>query len=139
MLSTNKPIMQQKLNNLLNENGPVYNAAYNAILSTIPEPENNVEMESDDTGDMTSLLEESILKQKNKRIEDAKKFAKEFVDGLKFGGFMDAIADEIDSHIKSTQLLITMQPQGVATLISPVGPCTGTMIISDTTANIQLL
>ena len=139
MLSENKEIMQQNLNSLLNINGPFYNAAYNAMLAVIPEPINANEIEFDDTGDMASLLNDVIKQQKDKRINDAKEFAKEFVNSLKEGEFMDVIADEVDKHIKSAYINITMLPQGLNSIVSPTGPCSGTLVINNSTANIQLL
>lgn len=139
MLSENKEIMQQNLNSLLNINGPFYNAAYNAMLAVIPEPVNANEIEFDDTGDMASLLNDTIKQQKDKRINDAKEFAKEFVNSLKDGEFMNVIADEVDKHIKSAYINITMLPQGLSSIVSPTGPCSGTLVINNSTANIQLL
>ena len=56
--------------------------------------------------------------------------------------FLETISNEIDGHVKAVAngLIITMLPQGLATIISPMGPCTGSMIIQNgSTANIQLL
>lgn len=138
MLATNKIALKQNLNNLLGVppmEGPVYKAAYNAYY-------NVTKVDIDKTNndpDLAPVIAENAAKCEQKMKDDAKKFATEFCNGLKDGGFMDTIADEIDSHVKAIKLLITMMPQGLATIVSPMGPCTGTMIIDDTTANIQIL
>lgn len=133
MLSANKPLMQQNFSSMISENGLFYKAAYDAFYETM-KPENI----SDPNLDANSI--NNITNEIDKKAKDAaKKFAKAFVKGLKDGGFDSKLATEIDNHVKAIQLLITMMPQGLATIISPVGPCTGSMVISDATASIQLL
>ena len=139
MLSTNLPLLKQNLNNLLSvppaNEGPVYKAAYDAYFNVT-----NVEVDTEnEDSDLKSIVEQAKQDVEQKVKDDAKKFATDFCNGLKDNGFMDTIADEIDAHIKSTKLLITMMPQGIATIVSPVGPCSGSMVIDDTTANIQIL
>ena len=139
MLSVNLPLMKQNLSKLLDtpplKKGPVYTAAYNAYFSII---DTDFNADSADT-DLAPLILEQKQKCEQKKKDDADKFAKEFCKGLKDCGFTDTIADEIDGHVKAIKLLITMMPQGIATIVSPVGPCTGSMVIDDTTASIQIL
>lgn len=139
MLSANLPLLKQNLNNLLSvppaNEGPVYKAAYDAYFNVT-----NVEVDTEnDDNDLKTTVEEAKQSIEQKVKDDAKKFATDFCNGLKDNGFMDTIADEVDGHIKSIKLLITMMPQGIATIISPMGPCSGSMVIDDSTANIQIL
>lgn len=139
MLSTNLPLLKQNLNNLLSvppaKEGPVYKAAYDAYFNAT-----NVEVDAEnDDSDLKATVEQAKQSIEQKVKDDAKKFATDFCNGLKDNGFMDTIADEVDGHIKSIKLLITMMPQGIATIISPMGPCSGSMVIDDSTANIQIL
>lgn len=139
MLSVNKPLMQQVFSNMLMENGPFYNAAYDAQYATM-EHTAKKQLEAMAMLDNTSVGGESfpeVNKQEWKEV--SKVFAKAFIKALKDGKFDKTLADEIDKHVKSTELFITMMPQGIATIISPMGPCTGTMIINNSTANIKLL
>ena len=139
MLNVNLPLMKQNLAKLLStpptKKGPVYEAAYNAYYSII---DVDFDANTEDT-DLMPIVQEQKIKCEQKKKDDADKFAKAFCEGLKSGGFTDAIADEIDGHVKAIKLLITMMPQGIATIVSPAGPCTGSMIIDDTTASIQIL
>lgn len=140
MLSANKPLMDQKFNALYDS--AFRQAAYNAYYNTHDKPTPVVDFNTDDP---------DLIKQANDRIntnkkdfekdlkKDANKFADEFVNQLKSAKLLETLSDEIDSHIKAMKLVITMLPQGIATLVSPMGPCTGSMIISDETANINIL
>lgn len=139
MLNVNLPLMKQNLNKLLDtppiNKGPIYNAAYNAYYEV-----NTYEIEgNNDDPDLAPIIAKNKIECEQKMKDNANKFATEFCNSLKSGGFMDTIADEIDGHVKAVKLLITMMPQGITTIVSPVGPCSGSMIIDDTTANIQIL
>lgn len=139
MLSVNLPLMKQNLNKLLDTppvgEGPIYKAAYNAYYNVT-----SVEgFESTDDPDLAPIIAKNKAECEQKCKKNAEDFAKEFCKGLKEGGFMTTIADEIDGHVKAIKLLITMMPQGIATIVSPAGPCTGSMVIDDTTASIQIL
>ena len=137
MLSVNAPILKQKLNQLIATNSsPMYDAAYNAYLNISKSNMNKVNVDDEDT---KSIVDAEVARCEQKMKDDARQFANDFCKGLKDGGFMDTIADEIDGHVKAIKLMITMMPQGLASIISPMGPCTGSMIIDDTTAMIQIL
>lgn len=136
MLSVNKPIMQQTFSNMLLENtGMFYKAAYDAYMASM----NDIEDASDEDPDLNAKISEVNSEMNKLKDKKSKEFAKAFVTSLKDAGFDTTLADQIDQHVKSMQLMITMLPQGLATIISPMGPCTGAMVISDATANIQLL
>ena len=136
MLSVNKPIMQQTFSNMLLENtGMFYKAAYDAYMASM----SDIEDASDEDPDLNAKISEVNSEMNKLKEKKSKEFAKAFVKSLKDAGFDTTLADQIDQHVKSMQLMITMLPQGIATIISPVGPCTGAMVISDATANIQLL
>lgn len=136
MLSVNKPIMQQTFSNMLQEDtGMLYKAAYDAYMASM----NDVKDMSNDDPEMEFQIANANSEMNKLKDKKSKEFAKAFVNSLKESGFDTTLANQIDQHVKSIQLLITMLPQGIATLISPMGPCTGTMVISDATANIQVL
>lgn len=136
MLTANKPLMKQKFANMLTDKtGMFYKAAYNALLESM---EDQKPYTGDDAAIAATINAANAVMDKLK-IQKADAFASAFVKSLKDSGFDDLLADEIDKHVKSLSLMITMLPQGLATLISPMGPCTGTMVISDATANIQVL
>lgn len=130
MLSTNIIQLKQNLNKLLGtthpNKGPVYEAAYNAYYSV-----NDFNIESSDDAEINAILDTTRINCENKRKEDADKFATEFCNALLEGGFMDSIADEIDKHIKSAMITINV-PVIPPTLVSPTGPVTGSLIISET-------
>jgi hypothetical protein len=128
--------MKNALNLLLNDSqgNPVYDAAYNAFYEANKGDENAVSAADDPNG-----IAGGAVGKVNERMKTlAETFAKEFCNKLKDGKFMDSIADEIDKHIKSMELFISVLPTGIATVVSPVGPCTGAMIISKATADIQI-
>lgn len=130
MLSTNKPLMKNSLNSLLNASSgsPVYDAAYNAYYEA-----NKCEMNSMSPDDDPSGIANKAASETNEKLKDhAKDFATEFCKNLKNGGFMDTIADEIDKHVKSMMLTISI-PVLLPTIVSPMGPCTGSLMISETT------
>lgn len=136
MLSSNLQLMKTSLNNLLvdSQGNPVYDAAYTAFYEA-----NKCELNSVSADDDPNGLANNAINESNKRFEKlSETFAKEFCNKLKDGKFMDSIADEIDKHIKSMELFISVLPTGIATVVSPVGPCTGAMIISKATADIQI-
>ena len=130
MLSTNILLMKTKLNSLLTptSGNPMYDAAYNAYYNANKSTFNVVSVDEDPSGVANKNATET-----NERIKScAKEFAEEFCKGLKSSGFMDSIADEIDKHIKSMGLSITV-PALLPTIISPMGPCTGSLTISEMT------
>lgn len=132
MLSTNIIPLKQNLNKLLGttipNKGPVYEAAYNAYYSIT---DFNISTNGDDA-DINGILTSKKIECEKKRKEDADKFAKEFCDTLLKGGFMNTIADEIDKHIRQAMITINV-PVLPPTLISPTGPVTGSLIISNAT------
>ena len=82
-----------------------------------------------------SNIDDSINKQMKKTAE---KFGKKF--GQVFAEEVSAdLANEIMNYIKSAEVMITCRPTALATIMSPVGPCTGTLIISKATADVQIL
>lgn len=75
----------------------------------------------------------------NKKMKDtSEKFGKKF--GQVFADEVSAdLAKAIMNYIKSAEIMITCQPTALATIVSPVGPCTGSLLINKGTANIQIL
>lgn len=134
MLSTNKPSMDKNLKALYDV---FEDAAYEAFLKS--EGYDDIDGQIDDL-ELQNKPNKSEIK---KKMEDtAKTFSDEFIKQLKDGKVLETISDEIDSHVKAIAdgLMITMMPQGIATIIAPPsGPCTGSMVISSSTAQINLL
>lgn len=129
MLSTNILSMKTKLNSLLapSSGNPMYDAAYNAYYSANKSVFNAISVDEDPSGVANKNATET-----NERIKScAKEFAEEFCKGLKSSGFMDSIANEIDKHIKSMGLSITVPIS--PTVASPAGPCSGMLNISEKT------
>ena len=155
MLSTNKTSMDNKLKKLYD----VFEEAANyAFLSSSYSPlDIKIAKNSDEDGiyepeaqrminehestfkTETKLLNSVSKKYNEKAVETAKKFAEEFVEQLKKGKVLETISDEIDTHVKSIKLMISV-PTLLPTIISPMGPCTGALTISEETgAQIKLL
>jgi hypothetical protein len=133
MLSVNLPVLKQNLNALI-EIPPVsesvmYKAAYNAYYNV-----NKSSLDFNVDVIDTDLLPD-VLKQQQKCEEqlkiNAKIFAEELCKELKNGKFMDTIAEQITNHIKTAQIDITI-PTLPPTITSPMGPCSGSLIISNT-------
>lgn len=136
MLSVNKPLMDQKLSALYDN--ALKKAAYEAFKKASKYDE--VDKEAGGINAAEEYMPDTSL-IKSRIDESANDFADEFVKQLKNAKFLETISDEIDGHVKAIAdgLIITMLPQGLATIVSPMGPCTGSMIIqSGSTANIQL-
>ena len=131
MLSTNKPSMDNKLKKLYDV---FEDAAYEAFLKS--EGYDDV----DDQIDGMELQNKPNKSEIKKKMEDsAKTFSDEFVKQLKDGKVLETISDEIDKHVKSIKLMISV-PTLLPTIVSPVGPCTGALTISEETgAQINLL
>ena len=142
MLATNLPIMKQNLNKLLDVppvEGPVYKAAYNAYYEANKAETVSYSSENDPLGNQTTESAKIVADINNNIDKCADKFAKEFCKQLKQNGFMNAIADEIDGHIKAIKLMINI-PSLLPTIISPMGPCIGALSITEETgAQIQIL
>ena len=142
MLATNLPIMKQNLNKLLDVppvEGPVYKAAYNAYYEANKAETVSYSSDDDPLGNQTTESAKIVADINNNIDKCADKFAKEFCKQLKQNGFMNAIADEIDGHIKAMKLMINI-PTLLPTIISPMGPCTGALSITEETgAQIQIL
>lgn len=132
MLTTNLPLLKQNLNQLI-ETPPVkesvmYKAAYNAFYNVT-----KVDIDTKCTDpDLLPIILSKKKECEQKMKDDANKFASDFCNALKDGGFMDIIADEINNHIKSAQIDITI-PALPPTIISPMGTCSGSLIISKST------
>lgn len=141
MLATNLPIMKTNLNLLLtpSKGNPFYDAAYNAYYEANKAEAASYSSDDDPLGNQT-IESAKITEDINNNIDKcAITFATEFCNKLKQNGFMDAIADEIDGHVKAIKLMINI-PVLLPTITSPVGPCTGALSITEETgAQIQIL
>lgn len=120
MLSTDLMSFQNKIKSIMKSAGE--KAANDAFLETCQRTDKEV---------IDTIL--------NKKMKDtAEKFGKKF--GQVFADEVSAdLAKAIMNYIKSAEIMITCQPTALATIVSPVGPCTGSLIISKATANVQIL
>lgn len=146
MLTDNLPLFKQNLNKLIDgDKSIMYEAAYEASKKAYYEATKvDIDTSGQDNNDLKLLMEAEKATCEQKMKDDADKFAKtfatDFCDILKREGFMDAIADEVDGHIKSMKIMINVLPTAIGSIISPMGPCTGALVIDDpTTATIQIM
>jgi hypothetical protein len=113
----------------LEEGGLFYQAAYDAYYKTA-EP-NSPPTEEEDS--VNPSVEMKLYNDaKNTAANKSHEFAAAFVKGLRDGGFDSILADEIDKHVKSAQIDINV-PVLLPTIVSPMGPCTGSLSISTLT------
>ena len=145
MLSTNKISMDNTFAMLAKKGtannpdagGAIYKAAYHAYFDKTYD--NLKSMQDPTDADLKAdLASKKILKTdvEESLRKDAHEFASYFADAM--DECLSEISNQIDQHIKSMCLNIIMQPQGIATIVSPTGPCSGSMIISDSTAQIMI-
>lgn len=146
MLTDNLPMFKQNLNKLLDGDSSImYKAAYEASYNAYYEATKvDIDTSGQDNNDLKLLMEAEKATCEQKMKDDADKFAKtfatDFCDILKKEKFMDTIADEVDAHIKSMKIMINVLPTAISTIVSPMGPCTGALVIDDpTTATIQIM
>lgn len=129
MLSTNLPLMKQKFSSMLTDNtGMFYKAAYEAYLESMSDQKPIVSNDPD----ISAIIDDANAKMDKLKIEKSEAFAKAFVKSLRNSNFDDLLANEIDKHIKSMMLTITV-PALLPTIISPTGPCSGSLTISEAT------
>lgn len=112
MLTTSLPEFQSKLFDILKE------SASDAFMKTL-----------DITGN-TSINSQfnAILKK------TAESFGTEFATKAS-----PNLAQEIMKYIQSASLSIVVQPQGLSTILTAAGPCSGTLLINDGTSTINIL
>lgn len=129
MLSTNLPLMKQRFSSMLTDNtGMFYKAAYEAYLESMSDQKPIVSNDPD----ISAIIDDANAKMNKLKIEKSEAFAKAFVKSLRNSNFDDLLANEIDKHIKSMMLTITV-PALLPTIISPTGPCSGSLTISEAT------
>lgn len=120
MLSTDLISFQNKLKSIMRQSAE--KAAKEAFLQTCQK-----------SGQSTV---DEVLNSKLK--DTATKFGKKF--GEVFSNEVsDDLAKAIMNYIKSAEIMITCQPTALATVVSPAGPCSGSLLINKGTANIQIL
>jgi hypothetical protein len=139
MLSTNKQIMDSKFDMLSKKGsaaapdtgGAIYKAAYHAYYDKTYERINATEDPTDEDI-KADLASRGMLKQNNieKLKNEAHEFASLFADAMK--ECLDEISTQVDQHIKAAQINIVI-PALTPTIVSPTGPCTGSLIISEST------
>lgn len=135
MLVDNLPVFKQNLNKLIDgDKSIMYEAAYEASYNAYYEATKvDIDISGQGNNDLKALMQEQKdsceQKMENDAIKFAENFATNFCDYLKRRGFMDAIADEVNAHIKSAQIDIQI-PALLPSIQSPMGPCTGSLSIS---------
>lgn len=146
MLTDNLPLFKQNLNKLIDGDSSImYKAAYEAAYNAYYEATKvDIDTSGQNNSDLKLLMEAEKTACEQKMKDDSGKFAKtfatDFCDILKKEKFMDAIADEVDGHIKAMKIMINVLPTAISTIVSPMGPCTGALIIDDpSTATIQIM
>ena len=134
MLATNKPLMDAKFDMLVKKGsamtpdigGAVYKAAYHAYIDNSLKKLENTSCSDED---LAPLVKAEIEKAKNELRNEAHDFASLFTDAM--SECLKEISTQIDTHIKSAQIDITTPV--LPTVISPMGPCSGTLTISSIT------
>lgn len=136
MLATNKPLMQKVFSDMITDKtGMLYKAAYDAYYDTTEynynEQQKNISsyLANNVVGGSDAVLDPP---DKRKWEEEAKVFASSFVKALRDAKFDSTLADEIDKHVKSAQIDIAV-PALQPTIVSPMGPCSGSLLISTAT------
>lgn len=120
MLSAELINFQNKLKDIINKSSST--AAEEAFKETVNKTNN-------------STIDDFVQKE----IDDiAKRFGKKFGDVFSKEISAD-LAKEIMLYIQKSEIMITCMPQALATIVSPMGPCTGSLLINKGTANIQIL
>lgn len=120
MLDANLPTFQLEIRDIL------YNAAKEAYIKTLEiTPENNPSFPAN------SKIREEYNKSINKTAD---KFGQTFADAA-----ANDLSIKIKEFIQSASLNIVCQPQALATIVSPAGPCSGALAINDATAVIQII
>jgi hypothetical protein len=143
MLSVNKPLMDAAFNKLCIKGtgtytsaksaGTIYKAAYEAYYNKAAEKLPKSDPDDKDLQDKLrseGLLVNDIKKQLE---DDAHDFASLFADAMK--ECLKEVSTQIDAHIKSASINITI-PALLPTIISPMGPCTGSLTIGEATGAI---
>lgn len=118
MLTTELPGFQQKIFDILQKSAT---DAFMKTLDTVDDP--NTPVAPQINSQFNSILQKT-----------AQKFGTEFASKA-----APDLATEIMKYIQSAGISIVVQPQGLATIMSPVGPCTGALTINDGTATINIL
>lgn len=142
MLSVNKPLMDTKFSMLAKKGtakapdtgGAIYKAAYHAYFDKTY----NKLMETSDPSDTdlyNKLRSEKMLKNDNidKLREEAHDFASFFADAM--DEILKEVSTQVDAHIKAASININV-PALLPTIISPMGPCSGSLTIGETTGAI---
>lgn len=135
MLATNKLSMDQRLKSLYDIfEDAAYKAYYNQLKSKFDNSKADIQ-----DAELSSIIASETVKLENEMKNDAAQFANDFCNALKKGKLLETISDEIDGHVKSIKLMINI-PALLPTIVSPMGPCTGALNISEETgAQIQIL
>ena len=135
-LDANKSLMDMKFSELtIPKTGKMYDAAYQAYFNLANTSLNDSDANQVDSteADLSLIVETSKAQAKLKIEQDATKFATDFCKGI--DEVLKEISKQIDAHVKALQINVntpTPGPSGTV-LTSPLGPCTGTIILSNVT------
>ena len=142
MLSVNKPLMDAAFNKLCIKGtgtytsaksaGTIYKAAYEAYYNKAAEKLPKSDPDDKDLQD--KLRSEGLLVNDiKKQLEDDARFCFAFCRCNE--RVLKRVSTQIDAHIKSASINITI-PALLPTIISPMGPCTGSLTIGEATGAI---
>jgi hypothetical protein len=139
MLSVNKPLMDAAFSKLCikgsgtsaaaNSAGAIYKAAYKAYYDkTASRMPDSDPADADIKADLASkgLLVSDV---KRELENDAHEFASLFTDAM--DEILKEISKQIDAHVKAASINIVV-PALMPTIVSPMGPCSGSLTISET-------
>lgn len=137
-LSANKSLMDNSFKQLIIDNnginnGVMFDAAYNAyfeINKKYLEEAQDVEIVD---ADLKPLIDAKLKESEEQLKSDARAFAKTLCGGIE--EVLKEISKQIDAHVKALKIEVkapTPGPSGT-TLSSPLGPCAGTIILSNLT------
>jgi hypothetical protein len=148
MLKVNKPLMDQAFEKLClkgsaqapDSGGTIYKAAYHAYYDKSAEKLPKSDPTDQDIMPVLTATNATAAQIKLQLQNDAHEFASLFADSM--NDILKEVSNQIDAHVQAIAdgIIITMLPQGIATIVSPVGPCSGSMVIqNNSTAQIEII
>lgn len=137
-LDNNKKLMETAFEQLTVDNngvnnGVMFDAAYNAYFEINKKYLDEAAKANIEDEDLKPLIDAKIKESEEKLKSNAHEFAKTLCGGI--DEVLKEISKQIDAHVKALQINVkapTPGPSGT-TISSPLGPCAGTIILSNVT------
>lgn len=137
-LDNNKKLMETAFEQLTVDNngvnnGVMFDAAYNAYFEINKKYLDEAAKANIEDEDLKPLIDAKIKESEEKLKSNAHEFAKTLCGGI--DEVLKEISKQIDAHVKALQINVkapTPGPSGTV-LTSPLGPCAGTIILSNVT------